>query len=365
MRVAVISTYMHDDQNLLWRATEGLVNEQLLIGPRSMALSEPAGRLVRELTARDLGRGMAWQHLSHLTRELKRFEPDLVHLNGELWTVRSLQVVAANLPFVVHGAENIWSHGYLVKRVIRDQLVRRVLGRSLGYASWNMQGAEHATQVVGDENYPTCVVPAVIPPDVFRQTHWHVPQSQELRVLLVGRLERQKGFHLALEAAASWPRRVVITVCGDGSQQEALAQQATRLGIAVRFVGQVDTPNLARLMAEHSLLLQPSITTPSLMEQFGRSVAEALCVGLPVLTSTSGELPNVMGGEPRWTFDEDSVPAIRAALSGLLDQPARMLTEMSLAQRQLARQVDPDYAASKIVDFWRRAAEYEPSARPR
>src|SRR5664280_62030 len=188
MRIAVISTTMNDDHNLLWRATERLVDEQLLIGPRSTGSSESVGGLVRPLADRDLGRGLIWQHLSHLRRELRQFEPDLVHLNGELWTVRALQVVTSNRPFVVHGAENLWSHGHLVEQAIRDQLVHSVLARSRGYASWNVQGAEHAMRVVGDEDFPTCVVPAVIPPEVFRQTRWQVLQSHELKILLVGRL---------------------------------------------------------------------------------------------------------------------------------------------------------------------------------
>jgi len=358
MRVAVVSTSLREDMNVLWRTTEGLVKEQLLIGPRSTASSGAMGRPVQPLRDRDLGKGLVWQHLSHLRRELTRFDPDLVHLNGELWTIRALQVATSNRPFVVHGAENVWNHGNPVERAVRDRLVPSVLARSRGYASWNAQGAEHAVRVVGDEGFPTAVVPAVIPPDVFRQTSWQVPQSDELRVLLVGLLERQKGFHLVLEAASSWPGRITVTICGKGSQRAALADQAARLGVSLSFLGHVDTATLAGLMAEHSVLIQPSVTTPSLVEQFGRTVAEALSVGIPVLTSTSGELPHLMGGEPRWTFDQNSVPAAREALSVLIDQPAEVLIALSRAQRQLAYQVDPTHAASQIVDFWHRAAGY-------
>ena len=362
IRVAVITTSLREDMNVLWRATAQLVEEQILIGPRSTGSAGFGGELVLPLADRNLGPNGMYQHLSHLRRELRRFGPDLVHFNGELWTVRALQVVASKVPFVAHGAENVWSHGNPIEQGIRDQLVSRALYRSSGYASWNRQGAGHAAEVIGDEAFPTCVVPAVIPPEVFRQTRWQLPEGDQLRVLLVGRLDRQKGFHLVLEAVASWPGRITVTICGDGSQRQSLVDQAARLGVSVRFVGQVETTTLARLMAEHSVLLQPSITTPSLMEQFGRSVAEALCVGVPVLTSTSGELPNVMGGEPRWTFDEDSVPALRDALSGLVDQPIAMPIAMSQAQKGLARQVDPTHAASKVVDFWHRAISFGSTA---
>lgn len=363
MRVAVISTSLHENMNVLWRATETLIEEQLLIGPSSTASRGPLPRSVKPLTDRSFGRGLIWQHLSNLRRELKRFDPDLVHVNGELWSVRTLQVAISNHPFVVLGAENVWSHGNPVERTVRDRLVPAVLSRSRGYASWNVQGAGHAERVIGDEDFPTAVVPAVIPPEIFHQTHWQSPQGQNLRVLLVGRLERQKGFHLVLEAAASWPSRISVTICGNGSQREALAQQADRLGVSTHFAGQVDTTTLARLMAEHSLLIQPSVTTPSLVEQFGRAVAEALCVGIPVLTSTSGELPNLMGGELRWTFEQDSLPAMHAVFSRLIGQIPRVLTELSDAQRHLAHKVDPAQAASHMVDFWHDAANYHPNTR--
>jgi glycosyltransferase involved in cell wall biosynthesis len=358
MRVAVISTSLGEDMNILWRATEGLVKEQLLIGPRSTASSGSVAGLTLSLKDRDLGRGLIWQHLSGLRRELKRFDPDLVHVNGELWTIRALQVATSNHPFVVHGAENVWSHGHAVERAVRDRLVPGVLARSSGYASWNVQGAGHAVRVVGNDDFPTVVVPAVIPPDVFRQARWQAPPSDVLRILLVGRLDRQKGFHLVLEAAASWPGRITVTICGEGSQREALAAQAAHLGVATQFVGQVDAATLATLMAEHSVLIQPSVTTPSRVEQFGRTVAEALCVGIPVLTSDSGELPNLMDRHSKWTFGQDSAAAVHEALSELVDQPAEVL-ELSHAQRRLAHQVDPAQAASKIVDFWHRAAGYE------
>lgn len=364
MRVAVISTSLCEDMNVLWRATAGLVEEQLVMGPRSTAAdeapggSDPPGGMVLPLNDKDLGLGLIWQHLAHLRRELKRFNPDLIHLNGELWTVRTLQVATLNRPFVVHGAENVWSHGHRVERAVRDRLVPGVLARSCGYASWNVQGAGHAVQVVGDDDFPTAVVPAVIPPAVFRQARWQARQSDGLRVLLVGRLDREKGFHLVLRAAASWPGRVALTICGEGPQRERLAEQAVQLGVTTHFAGQVDTATLATLMTEHSILIQPSVTTPSWVEQFGRTVAEALCVGIPVLTSNSGELPNLMDGESPWTFEQNSASAIQEALSGLVDQPAELLA-MSRAQQRLAQQVDPAHAACKIVDFWARAAKYE------
>jgi len=73
----------------------------------------------------------------------------------------------------------------------------------------------------------------------------------------------------------------------------------------------------------------------------------------------------VMGQEPRWTFKEDSVPALRKALLELVDQPISRPIALSQAQQQLASQVDPEQAASKVVSFWHRAMALNLHARRR
>ena len=60
-------------------------------------------------------------------------------------------------------------------------------------------------------------------------------------------------------------------------------------------------------MSRSHVLVQPSRTIADWSEQFGRSVAEAMAVGLPCLVSDSGELPVLVGHDPAAVFPEGDV----------------------------------------------------------
>ena len=119
----------------------------------------------------DFGRGQIWRHLTGLRRFIRRFDADLVHVNSELWSLTSQEVLGLGVPVVVHGAENVWHHGHRIEQRGRDALVRRGAKRIVGYASWNSDGVEHVADLrtrLGLPEIPQLVLPAVIPPKEFR-----------------------------------------------------------------------------------------------------------------------------------------------------------------------------------------------------
>jgi glycosyltransferase involved in cell wall biosynthesis len=90
-----------------------------------------------------------------------------------------------------------------------------------------------------------------------------------------------------------------------------------RLGLAdrVRFTGYVPDEDLVHLYNRaYALIL------PSLMEGFGLPAVEAMACGVPVLSSTAGSLPEVVG-EGGIFFDPTDVRAISDAMESLLADP--------------------------------------------
>jgi glycosyltransferase involved in cell wall biosynthesis len=70
------------------------------------------------------------------------------------------------------------------------------------------------------------------------------------------------------------------------------------------------------------VLVLPSRTTPTWVEQFGRVLVEALWCGVPVVGSQSGEIPWVIratGGGV--TFPEGDDAALAAAITALREAP--------------------------------------------
>ena len=78
-----------------------------------------------------------------------------------------------------------------------------------------------------------------------------------------------------------------------------------------------------------------ALVMPSLMEGFGIPVVEAMTLGVPVIVSNRGSLPEVAGGAGE-TFDHTDAPALAASLTRVLASP-ELRARMADAGRARAR----------------------------
>lgn len=112
-------------------------------------------------------------------------------------------------------------------------------------------------------------------------------------LLSVGRLERNKGFHVLIEALArlrdTLPAGWRWLLVGTGKEREALADQARAAGIAehVTFVGRLDDAELHSLYEEVDLLVHPT-----LYEGSSLVTLEGAIHGRPVVASAAGGIPD-------------------------------------------------------------------------
>jgi glycosyltransferase involved in cell wall biosynthesis len=108
--------------------------------------------------------------------------------------------------------------------------------------------------------------------------------SDDFFVCYSGRVSREKGIHLVVDALANLPAHYKLILVGDGPQTDELAEQAARLGIAGRLVFTGFTEDPYRIMAAADVLVVPS----TWYEAFGRVVVEAMSYGVPVIASRTG-----------------------------------------------------------------------------
>jgi glycosyltransferase involved in cell wall biosynthesis len=134
--------------------------------------------------------------------------------------------------------------------------------------------------------------------------------------LFAGRLLAWKGVALALESIAG-TRGWRLFVCGAGRDERQIAELADRLGLdgRVRFLGPQPREEVLRLMrTEADVLL-----FPSLREEAGWVVVEALACGLPVVCLDRGG-PQVLAGDAALAAQVESHPdAVAASLARLLE----------------------------------------------
>ena len=151
-----------------------------------------------------------------------------------------------------------------------------------------------------------------------------------------GRLVPEKGVDVLMRACASLPDiDWTLHLLGDGPERERLSALAAQLDIAgrVRFLGHLPSTQTPAIYPTFDVLVLPSLSRPHWVEQFGRVLIEAMACGVPVVGSSSGEIPWVIG-DAGVVFPEGDAVALGAILAGLAADPAQ---HAALAARGRAR----------------------------
>jgi glycosyltransferase involved in cell wall biosynthesis len=153
-----------------------------------------------------------------------------------------------------------------------------------------------------------------------------VPDRRGLRVLLLptASIRHEKGVHLAVRALPLIDYSVHLWVTGDvqdaaaGQYLKGLTVLADELGVSHRlhFIGhRADLPSIMKLA---DLVVVPSVYR----EGFGLVAAEAMLAERPLIVSTGGALPEVLGGvENGWIFDASSHRDLARCISNALAYP--------------------------------------------
>jgi glycosyltransferase involved in cell wall biosynthesis len=143
-----------------------------------------------------------------------------------------------------------------------------------------------------------------------------------------------KGLVPLLEALAKLraERDVDLVVIGKPRPESRVGETIDRLGLdgAVEFVSGVSDERLVELYAEASVAV-----VPSLYEGFSLPAVEAMACGVPLVATTGGALPEVVGadGETGLLVPPGDAGALAAALGRVLDD-ADLAARLSDAARR-------------------------------
>ncbi|TAK11404.1 MAG: glycosyltransferase family 1 protein [Anaerolineae bacterium] len=157
--------------------------------------------------------------------------------------------------------------------------------------------------------------------------------------LALGRLVRDKGFDVALDAFARLRKRhpaARLLVAGEGIEAEVLKKQAQTLVLdtTVEFLGRVLPEQILTLLERATAVLVPSRWE----EPFGLVALEAMQAGRPVIASEVGGLPEiVLAGETGLLVPKENPEALAEAMNQLLENPEKAHA-MGEAGRQRARE---------------------------
>ncbi len=165
-------------------------------------------------------------------------------------------------------------------------------------------------------------------------------------VLYVGRLVPEKGVDVLIDAVAA--AGVALRVLGDGRDRGALEARAASIGADVTFLGQQP-----KSVVLDELMTAAAMVVPSTWHEVSPLVIyEAMGVGLPVIGTELGGIPDLIGDGRGFLVPPNDVDALTAVLRRLDADPAvgsaAALAALTYARAELTK----DRWIARLVDAY-------------
>ena len=297
-----------------------------------------------------------------LRQELESFRPDVIDVWEEPYGLASAHAIAMRNRHLPSARVVVETEQNINKRLPPPfEQFRRY---SLRHADFAVGRNEEAVAILRAKGFagPAEVVPNAVDIDRFApldraDCRASLGIGGGFAVGYVGRLVDEKGVDDIVAAMRELPADVRLVVAGDGPMRaslEALAGAPTFAG-RVHLLGQVPAVDLPRVMNALDVLLLPSRTTARWKEQFGRVIIEAHACGVPVIGSTSGAIPWVIG-EGGLVVPERDPAALAEAIGGLCAAPDEASRRGEAGRRRALSDFTWAAVASRMRAIYRRVA---------
>ncbi len=196
----------------------------------------------------------------------------------------------------------------------------------------------------------------VIPNGINTDLFYAIPEinREENRIIVTNSADTAlKGLRYLLLAVekVSKTHKIKLTVIGTPKRNGDVINLVRELGLRrfVNFTGRVDNEEFVRQYAKASIAV-----VPSLYEGFGIPAGEAMACGVPVISTTGGALPEVVGDAGILVPPADS-DALAKAITDLFDNPERA-KEIGIAGYNRVQDLFTwKKAAEKTVEVYREA----------
>lgn len=279
----------------------------------------------------------------HLSAILRRETPDLLHVDEEPYNLATFLAARsasrAGIPMMFFTWQNILRRYPPPFRHMESWVYRN--------SALALAGSKEAERVLRLKGFlrPVRIVPQFgVDPEAFAPA---APPPGPFTVGYFNRLVPAKGPLIALRALELLSPDARLLMVGDGPLRGEILREIELRGLAsrVELRPRVPSEEMPELVRSVHVSILPSMTTPTWKEQFGRVLIEAMSCGVPVVGSTSGEIPEVIGDAGLVVPEGDARRLGDALLSLCRDEALRR----DLAERG-RRRVLEHYTQARIAE---------------
>jgi len=203
----------------------------------------------------------------------------------------------------------------------------------------------------------------IVPNGINTELFYPLPgvEREEDRLIVTNSADTPlKGLYYLLKAAARVSRthKLRLTVVGSPKKNSGIEKliRSLEIGNLITFTGRIDNGEFVRLYAKAT-----AAVVPSLYEGFGLPAGEAMACGVPVISTTGGALPEVVGDAGILVPPGDS-EALARAIMELLDNPHRAREMGKAGFQRVQDHFTWEKAAEKTVEAYRETIRGERSA---
>jgi glycogen synthase len=203
------------------------------------------------------------------------------------------------------------------------------------------------------------VIPSgVVPAEFLGGPKDPVPHVGRPRVVFAGRLARQKGVRVLAEAIGRLRTpQVEVLVVGDGPDRAAFEQIVDAAGVRdrVHLTGFRPHHEIPAILRSADLFVMPSI-----YEELGSVLLEAMQARRPIVASATGGIPEAVGDAA--VLVEPGDPVVLAAEIDRVLADAPLRAKLSERAGERAERYDWSALAGEVLDVYRLATGGDPLA---